>query len=820
MIMRERGTILTVTILPSVLSMGLACSALASEGNGSVGQANLINTATATSITVAQAAAPAQPGIGQGAAADSTAQGGGVQPLLKEVIVTAEKRSTVEEKTPVAISVVSQQTLTQAGVDDYQSIQKVMPDVNITQSSAGPTIGIRGLYSDQGNAPGQQGIVALYFDGGYLNEEVINGMMFDLADVEVDKGPQSTLFGKDAEAGAINFISNQPQLGQMSGEGQLEFGSYNTVRTEGVVNLPVSDTFALRIAGMTYSHNGYMASGLDDADLHSARISALWRPNDAERLSIVYDYEKDDSNDDLATVSNVIGVEPGITGIYVPSNPRNDTFYDGNTNSAGPDPFRENSLDQGLTIQNDLDIGVATWTTIFAYRNTNLDWVYPTDEATGPDALVSNGASCTAPAAGCYPSGARSYVPQHTQEEMLDNHMASNADTPWQWVLGLYLYQNVATGTMQAFGSDTATSQSLQIAQPYDGSKSGAVYGQATFTPSGSKLHLTLGGRVERDYADEKDTFTDFGPFTVSELPYASHSWDSAVYRAEVSYDLTPNSLLYADTATSFMAGGYGYGPGTGTAGPIEEPEHITAYEIGSKNLFLHHRLQVNLEAWIYRYSNELNPEVFFDCAPGSGGAPICGTAPYTTPLPTITVANSGQALYHGASLDTDWLITPADEFKLDVSWQYAKYGTYIESVPTGYSLEPGTPVTSSNALSNTPVANIPEWVGIASYQHTWTIPTGHLSARVNAQSQTRAFESTTLDPIYGNVVINLPGFAMYDFQLMYQPSGGKWNITLYDHNLTNRLVYDTEGYSATTHAFTASFYPPRIFGVIIAAKF
>jgi outer membrane receptor protein involved in Fe transport len=130
----------------------------------------------------------------------------------------------------------------------------------------------------------QKTAVAVYFDGAYLSESVLQGMMFDLQRVEVDKGPQTTLFGKDAEAGAINFISNKPVLGETSGEGELEYGSYNTVRTEGVINVPIGDTFALRAAGQTFSHRGYMDSGLDDADTQSARLSALWRPNDQESL--------------------------------------------------------------------------------------------------------------------------------------------------------------------------------------------------------------------------------------------------------------------------------------------------------------------------------------------------------------------------------------------------------------------------------------------------------------------------------------------------------------------------------------------------------
>src|ERR1700722_8161695 len=140
---------------------------------------------------------------------------------LAEVVVTAEKRESSLQKTAVAVAAVSQADLQQNGVTDITSLQKVAPDVNITNNSAGPTIDIRGLYTTQGNSPGSEGVVAVMLDGAYLSEGVLQGMMFDLQRVEVDKGPQTTLFGKDAEAGAINFISNKPVLGETSGEGEL-----------------------------------------------------------------------------------------------------------------------------------------------------------------------------------------------------------------------------------------------------------------------------------------------------------------------------------------------------------------------------------------------------------------------------------------------------------------------------------------------------------------------------------------------------------------------------------------------------------------------
>jgi iron complex outermembrane recepter protein len=721
---------------------------------------------------------------------------------LAEVVVTAEKRESSLQKTAVAVTAVSQAELEQNGVTDITGLQKVAPDVNITNNSAGPTINIRGLYTTQGNSPGAEGVVAVYFDGAYLSESVLQGMMFDLQRVEVDKGPQTTLFGKDAEAGAINFISNKPVLGETSGEGELEYGSYNTVRTEGVINVPIGDTFALRAAGQTVSHRGYMDSGLDDADTQSARLSALWRPNDQESLLVVGDYSVDNSRDDEGIVSNIVRVMPTATNIYVPANPRDDSFYNGATD--GPNsPYYRHSVNQGAIVQNDYDFGPATWTTLLAYRHYDLNWNYPNDPGQGP--------ATTAPNGGTYPAGARSFVLQNNQSESLETRLTSTAKVPLQWVGGLYLYHDNSNGTMIAFPSSTATSQSIQIGNPYELEKTYAAFGQLTYTPAAlDALHLTAGGRLEADYKQQKNTFTQFGPITVADIPQSSHTWRSGTYRAEVSYDLTDRSMIYADTATAFKAGGYGYGPGADpTVGPIIEPERITAYEIGSKNRFFNQTLQLNLEAWIYQYKNFQNVLVFFDCTPVCGG------------LPAITTDNAGSARYHGLSADLDYLLTPQDSFKLDVSWLYARYGSYVQQVAPGYSLDPGSPVTTDGYQSNTDIPYVPHFSGIASYSHTWpNVVGGSITGRVAAQFQSSELQDLVQDPVYGVVAARSPSWAMVDLSLRYQPRGEAWSVEAYAHNVANRLVVSSESYSATTQAYAAAFYPPRVIGVILSAKF
>jgi len=133
----------------------------------------------------------------------------------------------------------------------------------------------------------------------------------------------------------------------------------------------------------------------------------------------------------------------------------------------------------------------------------------------------------------------------------------------------------------------------------------------------------------------------------------------------------------------------------------------------------------------------------------------------------------------------------------------------------------PGAPVTSNPFLSDTDLAYIPKVSGVASYSHTWpSVLGGALTAQLATQFQSSALQARAQDPVYGVVAVRSAGWGMGDASLKYQSNSSKWSVEVYVHNFTNRLAATNEGYSTTTHAITESFYPPRIVGGIISAKF
>jgi iron complex outermembrane receptor protein len=750
----------------------------------------------------------AQPGSDQASspATGSAATDQAPTATLQEVVVTAERRVTDLQKTPVAVNTVTQNTLTRAGAVQLTGIGLVMPDVQVTTAIGATYPTIRGLGAGPSD-PSVESNNAVYVDGVILDKlRGLEGFFFDISGVEVDKGPQGTLFGRDANGGALRITTNAPVLGKMSAEGELEAGSYDTRRATGYLNLPIGDTFAVRGAFLDYSHNGYMLSGIDADNQKSARVSALWQPNASESLKLVVDSSLEIGG--ASTGSNIVGVLPGITNVYVPSNPRDDTFYVGKQKSQTT-PFGIQSRQQGFLLENIYNFRSVAWTTVLGHRQMDEDPdTYPGNFGQGPAKVAPNG--------GTYASAGLAYTPQWYDSYSLESRFNSTGNSALQWVAGIYADHYTDGGTMISYADPSATNNpQIQIAQPDQTNESWAAFAQGTYSPGGALdgLHLTLGGRLTEEVKNASNTFTQFGlivPYAAL-VPYTSDRWGSGTYRAAVAYDLTNTSMIYADTATGFTAGGIGYGPGINPAvGPVFQPQRNTAYEFGSKNRFLHNTLQVNLEAWLYDYRDIVTQVTEFQAVgPGVYGG-----------LPVLTTGkNVGAAYYRGVTLDIQYLITPNDRLTANFTRTHNKYGDYVVTPTPGMSLTPGPLTAFNDQLAHSQIAGIPAWNGYTQYMHTWPqVLGGSLNAEVDAQLQGRTYAGQFLDSVYGNLSITNGGWAILNASVQYQPKDANWSVTLYDHNLANRLIVN-KSENPSIHAWTGSFNTPRILGVILNAK-
>jgi iron complex outermembrane receptor protein len=228
---------------------------------------------------------------------------------LEEVIVTAARREESTQKSALSIQAISHDELSRAGVTKPEDLNAIAPGVQIGSGGNFPQVYIRGVGNYATNTYAE-GAVAMNLDGVYMARPWSSrGAFFDLERVEVLKGPQGTLYGRNASGGAINLISARPTQ-EAGGYFEGEVGNYSLYRATGAYNIPVSGTFALRAAGQIIRRHGYLSDGYSDERSEAARLHALWKPLDDVSVLLTGGYQHIGGNGEGSVLNPPLGGNP------------------------------------------------------------------------------------------------------------------------------------------------------------------------------------------------------------------------------------------------------------------------------------------------------------------------------------------------------------------------------------------------------------------------------------------------------------------------------------------------------------------------------
>jgi iron complex outermembrane receptor protein len=263
------------------------------------------------------------------AALAATSQLAFSQAMLEEVIVTAEKRATSIQDTPIAVSAFSQGDLDAQLINDTMNLQFNVPSLTMTKSNFnGSDVRIRGVGSGAIGPAGDAG-VGIHMNGAYLwSSRVFEGQYYDSERVEVLRGPQGTLYGRNTTGGAINVITNKADPTEMSGNIELTAGNYNATQMRGYINMPITDNLAVRFAGMQLQRDGFInnqftGNDIDDRDMWGGRLSVNWTPTDATEVNLtVQHFDEDDARARSQKSackkdpSGILGCLPGYNDVY------------------------------------------------------------------------------------------------------------------------------------------------------------------------------------------------------------------------------------------------------------------------------------------------------------------------------------------------------------------------------------------------------------------------------------------------------------------------------------------------------------------------
>lgn len=355
------------------------------------------------------------------------------------IIVTASKRETTLQETPIAVSVTSAETIEQAEIRDLLDLQTLVPSLRVSQlqSSANTNFVIRGFGNGANNA-GIEPSVGVFIDGVYRSRSAAQiGDLPNVQRIEVLRGPQSTLFGKNASAGVISVVTEKPQF-EFGGSASLTYGNFDTIIAKADITGPITDTVAFSLAGNYNRRDGYaqdLALGTDvnDRNRWGTRAQLLFEPSNDLSVRLIADYDKIDENCCIA--ANIVN---GPTGAIADAlaggtalDPENPFSYDVYNNFLSTN----NIENYGVSGQIDYSFGALSLTSITAYRRVNAVTDQDSD-FTGADLVGRNFAD--------------SRIKTFTQELRL----ASDFDGPINFLLGGYYFdENIDQINQFYFGS-------------------------------------------------------------------------------------------------------------------------------------------------------------------------------------------------------------------------------------------------------------------------------------------------------------------------------------------------------------------------------
>jgi len=727
-------------------------------------------------------------------------------------VVTAEKRETRLQDTPIAITAVTGEALEARSATDVSAVASIAPNVQFQGSaplsggSFNATVFIRGVGQNDASVFNDPG-VGIYLDGVYLGRTT--GSILELADierVEVLRGPQGTLFGKNAVGGAISIVSKQPTP-EFEAALNASVGNFNRRDVSLMVSGPImgSDTVLGRFSIGKFVKDGYVTrltdgEDLGDKDVFGAKGQIRWAPSDRLNVDFAADFTRMRQNSAALTLISMAPtgapflntfnatVAPGLP-IVAPNGQRslNPSWVTGNPFTTWASGHNINNLDHwGVSATVNYDVTDAlSVRSITAYRK--LDSIFGRDGDNTP------------------------YDFRHTYDEVKQDQFSQEFQLigdavggRLQYVLGAYYLKETAVDdgviTLAKGVYDPVLRPNLALELWFRQfldmrTTSYAAFANASFDFT-DQLSATVGLRYTKDekefYVFEQRYVS--GTFLVDpavlrrlygEYPLTD-AWSDVSPRLSVDYKVTPSVMLYVSFAKGFKSGSFN-GRATGSSADVRpfEPEVVWSYEAGVKSQFFDNRVMLNLTGFYMDYKD------------------IQITVNRT---PDNFVANAAEARLQGMELEFRALPTANLSFDGSVGWLDAEY---TEVGGSGLVL----PITINSKL-----VRAPEWTANFGAQYVAELgDSGSLTFRLDAAYTSRQYYDAANAPL-----ISQGSYTLWSGRIAYTSEDGSWTAALFGANLTDEL-YILSGNQASA-AFglltEATYGRPREYGVSVSKRF
>jgi iron complex outermembrane recepter protein len=705
---------------------------------------------------------------------------------LAQIVVTAQKRSENIQDAPLSVTAFSGSTLTAAGVTVVSGLGEIDSTLQFGAIGGIATVFMRGLGNPVATS-GNEASVAMYIDDVYYSR--LSPSFFDLVnvnEVEILKGPQGTLFGRNASAGVISIYTRDPGNTPVI-EGLVGYGNYATTTAQLYAAAPITDKLAADISLSEYDQASGWGRDVYNANetyldrSFGARSKIIWRPTDSTTVKFIGYYVKQHSlQGELATpYAGTVGGGIDNSGtITVPPQPPQPRFYDINLNYM---PGVTNET-HGGSIRVDQDLAFGVFSSISAARKTNETLYEDGDLTPYPLANVE----------------ARPVDQQYSEELQLKSKPA--ATTSW---IGGFFYLNTLAGYNPIhISGDTYIAEGINSINLIGAQRlnSFAPYGQVTY-PLLPDTNLTVGLRYNKDdlrgfgsttiHTYPGGSLAGLGPsFSAAPLFDQTRGFEKLTYKVSLDHHFSPNVMAYALVGTGYKSGTYNtVSIGSGAL----NPETVTTYEFGLKQEVLDHRLRI--DGAVFR-NNLRNPQV------------------QSSQMGLETVINAGSARSQGVEVESTALLAHGLTARLSATYLQAKFlnfndAPYFQQRPGGGN-SLGSINAGGNALPRAPRESID-----AGLNYVMDISgVGKLAFDTNIAYSSKFYWDA-------DNVISQGALTIVSAAATFTPRRAEaLSVRLWVKNLTNKEYYSIEYEEQGPAGFAASPAAPRTVGAEFRFKF
>lgn len=716
---------------------------------------------------------------------------------VEEIVVTARRTEESAQRTPLALTAFSGQTLERTGAQQVTDLQGAVPNLNIVQgrgSSNSTNIYIRGI----GQPDALQTFdpaVGVYVDDVYYSR--IRGTQFDLLDlerVEILRGPQGTLYGKNTIGGAMKLISRR-QNDQFRARASAAYGDYDMVDLQGAVSGPIAPNVAFGVSALHSERGGYVTDPISGAEYNdknstAVRATLAWDPVSSIRIDLTADYSKDDAGLTVGQAQNTLTTILGVPIVTI-AQPVPEYNFQTSVTPALPNETRLESSGVSARVAWALSDSL-TLKSITAARRLE------TDDYLDFDAVVQDVSSALVAV---------------DQDQFSQELQLTYDNGPVTAVGGLYYLKENIDSHQEAYANDFLgaaffNSAFLRTIDDSLETTSKAAYANVSYAVTDA-LRLSAGVRYteeEKDYVRTTSTFYSLLPAFNATFGFAppKGEWEDTSIMLSADYQLSDSAMVYARYAQGFKSGGFNGRANSAAEATEYDPETADTYEVGAKTQYWDNRLRLNLAAFLTKYDD------FQARVSGLDTDPITNL-----PAPVLSVINAGALDILGFELEG--VVVPVRNLTLDaqVGFLNADYKEFDDARFTSFG---GSRAFQTPAFS-------PEWTLRLGGQYVFDL-NGGSNVTVGGAGKFRSRMALAIDNTPVNSATELPGmfqddYWLYDARVVWNDASDRYSVGVYGQNLSDEVYKtDAQEFSSVGNIRTAYFGAPRTWMVKVSAKY